>query len=121
MIHKHARAIGNALDGLSWALETQINYRVHIFITLLVFIFGWVLSISYTEWLIASILVIAGFAMETVNTAIEQLGDAIDTNFNINIKRAKDLAAGAMLVHSIGAAIIAAWIFIPKILILVLH
>ena len=120
MIRKHADSIGHALDGIRWAFKTQPNYRVHVLATVLTLIGGVFFEISYYEWLIVLTMIIGGFSIETMNTAIEQLGDAIDKNYNEIIKRAKDLSAGAMLFYAIGSIIIACIIFIPKILILIL-
>jgi diacylglycerol kinase len=113
---KHANAIKNAWNGIVWGFQTQPNYKIHIALSLLVILAGIFLNISYTEWLILIVAMVMGFVLETLNTAVEQLGDAVDRNYNEYIKRAKDSAAGAMLLFSFGAIIIAGWIFIPKIL-----
>ena len=56
-----------------------------------------------------------GLAIETINTAVEKLADAVDMNFNEHIKIAKDVSAGAMLFFAMGAFITACIIFLPKI------
>ena len=113
---KHFNAIRHAWHGIVWGLQTQPNYRVHILFSILSLIAAFVLNISYDEWLIILVMIILGFVIETINTAIEQLGDAIDVNHNDHIKLAKDSSAGAMLIFSCGAVIVAAIIFLPKIL-----
>src|SRR3989338_455722 len=113
---KHFNAIRHALHGIVWGLQTQPNYRVHILFSILSLIAALLLNISYGEWLIILVMIILGFVIETINTAIEQLGDAIDVNHNDHIRRAKDSSAGAMLIFSCGAVIVAAIIFLPKIL-----
>jgi diacylglycerol kinase len=57
-----------------------------------------------------------GLVIETVNTAIEETCDAIDTSIRPEIKLAKDTAAAAMLIFAIGAATLAGFIFIPHII-----
>lgn len=116
----HGNAIQNAWNGIIWGIQTQPNYRIHISLSIIALVAAIVLEISYTEWLILVVTVILGFVIETVNTAIEQLGDAIDTNYNEVIKHAKDSSAGAMLLFSLGAIVVAAIIFLPKIIDLVL-
>ncbi|MCX7996750.1 MAG: diacylglycerol kinase family protein [Patescibacteria group bacterium] len=111
---KHARSFGYAFEGISWALRTQPNYQIHVFLAVLSLVAGYVLGISYAEFLFILAMIFIGLAIETVNTAIEQLADAIDKNYNKHIKIAKDVAAGAMLFFSIGAAITAGIIFLPK-------
>ncbi len=57
------------------------------------------------------ILIALVIAAELVNTAIENTCDAVTTEQNANIGRAKDMAAGAVLVLSIAAAAIAVIFF----------
>lgn len=116
MIRKHADSIGHALDGLVWALRTQHNYRAHLLLILVSVVAGFILEIKYHEWLIILSLSMLGLIIETINTAIEKVGDAIDLNYNEHIKIAKDVSAAAMLIYSFGAAVGAAMIFLPKIL-----
>lgn len=115
MIKRHADSLGHAMDGLIWAVKTQVNYRIHIFLVVITIIGGFLCRVSYSEWLIIIIFIITGLIIETINTSIEQLGDAIDTNFNKHIKRAKDVSAAAMLLFALGALVVSSIIFIPKI------
>lgn len=114
MIRKHADSIGHASRGLIWAFTSQHNYRAHVTLILVSMIAGVLFQISYVEWLIILALAVMGLIIETINTAIEQLGDAIDLNYNEYIKRAKDVSAAAMLIYAIGASIGAAMIFLPR-------
>ena len=114
-MRSHAHSIKHALNGIIWGFQTQPNYRIHFALSLLTISTGYFLQVTYEEWLILLVMITLGFVIETINTAIERVGDAIDTKYNENIKLAKDSAAGAMLLFSIGAIIVAAWIFLPKI------
>lgn len=118
MIKKHADSIGHAWNGLVWAIKTQHNYRAHFSLIFLSLCGGVFLNISYAEWLIIIALSVLGLIIETLNTAIERLGDAITLNFNEHIKIAKDVSAASMLLYALGASVSASVIFIPKILIL---
>jgi diacylglycerol kinase len=61
------------------------------------------------------LVAIAGvFATEILNTCIENLADAITTDYHPLIKKAKDLAAAAVLVVSVGALVTGLVVFIPK-------
>lgn len=115
MIKKHTISIKNAWHGLKWALSTQPNYRVHLLLSLLAISGGIYFNISQGEFLIIFVLITLGFTIETINTAIEEATDAIDTKIRPDIGLAKDVAAGAMLVFAIGAFLIACLIFIPRI------
>jgi len=115
MIKRHTISFKNAFKGMIWALQTQPNYRIHFFLSILSIVGGIVLKISYYEWLITILLITIGLAIETINTAIEEATDAIDKKQREDIRIAKDVAAGAMLFFAIGAFIIASIIFLPKI------
>ena len=56
------------------------------------------------------------FALELVNTAIENVVDMSMPNMHPLAKNAKDMASGAVLVSSIIAVIINLIIFVPKII-----
>jgi diacylglycerol kinase len=115
MFHKHADSIGHAWRGLVWAVKSQHNYRAHIFLIALSMVAGIFLKISYSEWLVILSLSILGLIIETINTSIERLGDAITLNYNENIKIAKDVSAASMLLFAGGASLSASIIFVPKI------
>jgi len=119
-MRRHTISFKNAWRGLKWALTTQPNYRIHFTLSLLALVAGFVLNISYVEFLIIAVLITIGFAVETVNTAIEEATDAIDTKIRPDIGLAKDVAAGAMLMFAIGAAVIAGFIFVPRLIYLLL-
>ena len=115
MIKKHTISVKNAWHGLRWALSTQPNYRVHLFLSLLAIVGGIYLNISGGEFLTILVLITLGFSIETINTAIEETTDAIDTKIRPDIGLTKDVSAGAMLVFAIGALIISSIIFLPRI------
>ena len=116
MIKRHTISFKNAFKGMIWALQTQPNYRIHTFLSVLSVLGGIVLKINYFEWLVITLLITIGLTIETINTAIEVTTDAIDEKWRDDIKIAKDVAAGAMLFFAIGAFIIASIIFLPKII-----
>lgn len=116
MIRRHTISFQNALRGLFWALKTQPNFRIHASLSILAVSLGWWLKINYAEFLTVLTLIVMGFAVETVNTAIEETTDAIDTKRRPDIGLAKDISAGAMLVVAVGSVCIGAVIYIPKLL-----
>ncbi|VVA43524.1 Diacylglycerol kinase [Candidatus Roizmanbacteria bacterium] len=116
MFKTHTISFKNAFNGLVWALKTQPNYRIHLSLSLLSIVFGFYLKISYFEFLLIVFLITVGLSIETINTAIEEATDAIDTKIREDIKIAKDVSAAAMLIYAIGATVIAMMIFLPKLI-----
>ena len=116
MFKRHTISFKNAFNGLVWSLKTQPNYRIHLSLSILALSLGFWLQISYTEFLIIIMVIMAGLVVETINTAIESTTDAIDTTIREDIKISKDVSAAAMLIYAIGSTIIAIIIFLPKII-----
>jgi diacylglycerol kinase len=50
---------------------------------------------------------------ETINSAIEALCDTVSLDYKVNIKYAKDVSAGAVLVSAIVSVITGIIIFLP--------
>ncbi len=114
MFQRHRISFGHAIDGIKWALASQPNYRIHLFLSFLAVFGGIVLNISYAEWMVIITLICIGLAIETINSAIEKVCDAVSLTYNEHIKLAKDAAAGGMLFFALGAFGIAMMIFLPK-------
>lgn len=117
MVKHRVTSFKNAIEGLVWVIRTEQNYRIHIVLSTIALLLGVILKIAYFEFLIILILIFLGLAIEMLNTAVEEATDAIDTKWRQDLKIAKDVAAGAMLVFAIGALLIAGIIFIPKLII----
>ncbi len=105
-----------AFDGIKASFESERNMKIHIFIMILVIIFGFILKISLLEWIICIILFAIVIAGELFNTAIETVVDIAMPQINPKAKIAKDVSAGAVLWLAIGSAVIGLIIFVPKIL-----
>jgi diacylglycerol kinase len=105
-----------AICGIKTAIKRETNLKIHIFIMLIVIIFGVVLKINVSEWITCIILFGLVISAELLNTAIEITVDIAMPKINEKAKKAKDIAAGAVLITAIAAAIIGIIIFLPKII-----
>ena len=110
-------SFGYAFQGLYSSFKSERNMKIHIFIMLLVILFGILLKISLLEWFACIILFAIVIAGELFNTAIETVVDMVSPNISEKAKLAKDISAGGVLVLAIGASVIGLFIFIPKILV----
>ncbi|MCQ2559780.1 MAG: diacylglycerol kinase family protein [Clostridia bacterium] len=102
-----------AFKGLWNTIKTQLNMKIHLGVTFLVFIVGWVVGLSRMEWAIIGLAIALVLAAETFNTALEYLADALSPGFHPLIGQAKNAAAGAVLIAAILAALIGLLIFLP--------
>lgn len=110
------KSFGYAFQGIWECIRDERNIRIHLTMTTLVIIGGIVLHISLAEWVICLILFGLVISLELVNTAVESTVDLVTEDKKPLAKKAKDTAAGAVLVSAIFAAIIGLIIFIPKII-----
>lgn len=118
-ISRSARSFGHALRGIRTVLATQPNALLHLAIAVGVVALGLFLGISLMEWALVVICIATVVAAEAFNTALEFLADALEPDHNPLVGRAKDIAAGAVLLTSIGAVVVGMLVFIPHVLALI--
>ncbi len=104
-----------AFEGIITTIKEERNIKIHILAVVVVIIMGVTYKISQVEWIICLILFGLVISSEIINTSIENAVDLITKEENELAKKAKDAAAGAVLVNAIISAIIAGIIWIPKI------
>lgn len=105
-----------ALTGIVTAVQEERNLKSHLLSALVAVLAGILLRISAIEWLFLFLAIFLVIALEIVNSAVENVVDlASDYHFSMLAKKAKDMAAGAVLVMSMYAVITGIIIFAPKI------
>jgi diacylglycerol kinase (ATP) len=120
MIKKLIRSFGYAFKGLAYATKSQLNFRIHLFASVLAIGLGIALNISTSEWLWIALSIAIVLLTEFINTGIETLTDLVSPDYNEKAGHVKDICAGAVVVAALFALITGILIFIPK-LILVFH
>ena len=105
-----------ALRGIREVLSTELHARIHAVATVVAGIVGWWLDLSLGEWALLVLAVALVWTAEAVNTSIERVVDLVSPDEHPLAGKAKDIAAGAVLIASIGAAAIGAIVFLPKII-----
>jgi diacylglycerol kinase len=95
---------------------SQTNFQLHLLAAALVVIVAVVLEVSLPEMAILALTIGFVVATEAVNTAIESAVDAIGGPPSLAAKRAKDSAAGAVLLSALVAVVIGLLILGPRFL-----
>jgi len=113
-IKKRIDSIHFAVNGVCIIIRTQKNAWIHALMTVLVIILSFKLKINEAEWITIILAISVVWVAEGLNTAIECLGDSVSSDYNPLIGKAKDVAAGAVLISAIGAATIGCIVFLPK-------
>jgi diacylglycerol kinase (ATP) len=111
-----AKSVKHAVNGIFILLKTQYNAWIHAFATIIVIILGLHFGFTKSEWCWIIIAVIAVWTAEALNTALEFLADAAMPDPHPLVRKAKDAAAGAVLISAIGSVIIGLLILGPHIL-----
>lgn len=114
-----ARSFVFAFRGIGTLLRTQTNARLHLVATVVVVGAGFGFEIARAEWLAIVGAIGLVWMAEGVNTAIEAVVDLASSEQHPLAARAKDVAAGAVLLAAIAAAVIGLLVFGPRLLALI--
>ena len=99
-----------ALKGVRFASRER-NFRIDIVCALITIILGFVCQISAFEWLV----VVACFGLVLGGEAL----NLASPDYHVLAGKAKDCAAGAVLLFAAASFVIGCIIFIPKLLVLI--
>jgi diacylglycerol kinase len=108
-----------AFVGIFDLIRLQRNAQVHVFVIVVLVVASLAWRVSATEWLVLILTMTLVLAMEAMNTAVEAVVDLASPEYHRLAKRAKDVAAGAVLLAAIGAIFIALIIFGPRLVALI--
>ena len=103
-----------AWDGIKAVFRTEHNTWIHLALTVVALLLGFILKISRGEFLVLLIVMTMVWTAEIFNTALEKTMDFISKEKHPQIKLVKDLAAAAVLLTALSALVAGAIIFIPK-------
>ncbi len=101
-----------AFSGLVYCIKNCRNFRIHTVAAFFVLYLSKFYSFSAAEYSILFLVVASVISAECFNTSIEQVCDAVTTDFSKQIKTAKDTAAAAVFCIAIFAVVIALKLFI---------
>ncbi|GAB3826828.1 diacylglycerol kinase family protein [Hymenobacter jeollabukensis] len=106
-------SFGYAIQGIREALLSEPHLRFHALATAVVVALGAWLHVSRHDWALLALAVGAVWAAELMNTAIETIIDLVSPDFHPLAGRAKDVAAGAVLLMALAAGVVGLLVFGP--------
>ena len=109
------KSVSHALDGIASLLASQHNARIHAAATIAVVCLGFLFGLEPWEWCAVILSVAVVWVAEALNTSIEFLCDVASPEFHPKVRLAKDVAAGGVLIASLGAASVGIVVFLPRI------
>ena len=113
-LRERAQSFAHAGRGVALVLAGQPNARIHALATVAAIALGAVLGLTAGEWCWIALAIALVWVAEALNSALEALADAVHPERDARVGRAKDTAAGAVLVAAIASAVIGALVFGPR-------
>jgi len=100
------RSVRHAVNGIRVMVASQQNAWIHAAATLIVIAVGLSFGLTKAEWCWVVLAVISVWTAEALNTAFEFLTDVASPEFHPLAAKAKDVAAGAVLITAVGSVLI---------------
>jgi diacylglycerol kinase (ATP) len=104
-------SLNYAFEGVIHTLATQRNMRIHYVAAASAMIACVLMGTTRVEFALVTFAAVFVIAMEMVNTAVEAAVDVTTSQFNPLAKVAKDVAAGAVLLATFNAVVVAYLVF----------
>jgi diacylglycerol kinase len=105
-----------ALAGWRYTLRTQWAASIHLSAAIIVIVVGIVLHLKAAEWAIILLVIGLVFVAEMLNSGMEALVDLATQEYHPLARRAKDVAAGAVLAAAITSIVIGLLVLGPPLL-----
>ncbi len=121
LLRRRAASFGHAFRGVAVALRSELHLQFHAVATVLVLGLGFYIGLTTIEWALLALSVTSVWAAELFNTAIETLTNLASPGYHPLAGKAKDVAAGAVLLAALGAVVVGALVFVPKLWVLLLR
>ncbi len=105
-----------AFEGLWVGLKKGRNFRIQVILGIVACVLGILLKLAVTEWILLLLTINFVLMLELINTSIEAVVDLVSPEIRDRAKVAKDTAVAAVLISSMFAILVGAFLFLPKLL-----
>lgn len=113
MLRKKWRNLVLAITAVGYVWREEFSFRLQVAAGAATFALGLYFRISLIEWMLIIMTTGAVLATEAINTAIEEICDALIAEHHPKVGRIKDIGALASALIGFAALIIGLIIFIP--------
>ena len=110
------QALKNATNGIMLAAKGEKSIHREFGITIVVLILAVIFKISKIELILVILAIALVIVTEMINTAIELCIDMYTDKFSMFAKKAKDIAAGAVVISIVFAGFIGTFVFYDKVM-----
>ena len=114
-------SLNHAYAGIDYCFKYSRNFRIQILCAVIIIFIGKILELNGIESILIIATVFSVLILEILNTSIESLVDlVVGKKYSKLAKICKDCSAASVLIASINSIFIAAYVFFPKIKIILL-
>ena len=103
----------NAVSGLSRVFRSEHNFRIQLLCAAGALLGIAVFPLERFEIMLILLVTALVLIMEIINSAVEYMSDLVKPRLHNYVHNVKDIMAGAVLLMSIAAAALGAYIFYP--------
>lgn len=100
-----------AVRGIMTACREERQMKVHTLAAVMAILCGVIADLSRAEWAILILTIAMVITLELVNTAAERIVDMVTEEYHPLAEKAKDIAAGAVLVGAVASVIVGICLF----------
>lgn len=104
-----------AIQGIKYVFFNERNLKIQLLFAVFAVVVSVFLKLTNLEWILLCLTIGMVLFAEMLNTAIEIVLDLYSQEYNENIKIAKDISSGAVLLTSVMSVAIGGVLWIPKI------
>ena len=106
-----SESFADAADGLAHAIRTEPNVRIQLVMGLMAVALAAILRFGWAQWALLVLAIGLVLCAELFNTCLEHFIDLMHPAEHDLAMRAKHAGAAAVLVASITAIVVGAWLF----------
>lgn len=107
------KSFGNASKGVIYVYKNEQNFRLQIYIAIIVLIATWLFGLRNSEIIVIFLLITIVLILELFNSAVERFADVLKPRLFEQIGIVKDIMSAAVFIASLSSLIIAIIIFYP--------
>jgi diacylglycerol kinase (ATP) len=104
-------SVNCAIEGILWTARTQRHMRWHFLSAAAVLFAALFFKVPTVDFLLLTLAITVVLFAEIINTAVEVVVDLVSPDYHPLAKQAKDVAAGAVLLATCGAAVVGYVVF----------
>jgi len=112
-IKSFLRSLKHAIDGLSYAVKHERNFRIELFLAVVVVCLIFIFRVKNWETIVLIIMIMWVLIAELINTVLERVVDILKPRIHPYAHLIKDLMAGVVLISAVVSVVVGIIIFYP--------